>query len=261
MIGSGCILRSESSRVNVSIRGVSMATGEDLAGAYKRWLNELALRCPEFLGDTYSNPYYAFEPDDWEVGKPRVLVVGEEGFGLGGHGKEDGLEPHDIPSLQEISKQYMYEQVYLSRTEGGCSNRSAFWRRIRKMAAEDISISWTNIDKIHHRRAKGCALTAEERSRLHSLQNRILASEIDILRPAVLVFFGWYGISLQHELPEVFSGLYPAGLGDTSRWFQNVVPIEQSGRTYLFTYHPSWGSRQKDYEEKVLAAFRHAIEK
>ena len=111
---------------------------------------------------------------------------------------------------------------------------------------------------IHHSIKKGnCKLKQNERESLHSTP--ILPKEIDILRPTHVIYFGWYGISLEKELPDVFSCLYPNGLGDESLWKdEKMAKFQENGIWHIFTYHPNWGYRQKrddngkSYEDKVL---------
>lgn len=141
---------------------------------------------------------------------------------------------------------------------GKDTNHSSFWKRFRKIAKSGVCC-WTNIDKIHVLHNKACALSNADRKLLHSVKTRLLCEEISLLDPTHIVFFGWYGISLQHELPEIFSVMYPQGLKDNSVWDQNVVLIQHEGRKYIFCYHPSWGYRNTGYEDKVMDIFRTSL--
>ena len=92
------------------------------------------------------------------------------------------------------------------------------------------------------------------------IDRAILSEEIRLMDPTHIVFFGWYGISLQHELPELFERLYPGGLGDNSVWKNNVVDMEHEGRHYIFTYHPAWGARHKGYEDRVEEVVKQTLQ-
>ena len=229
--------------------------------AYSNWLDELRNKEPNLLSDAFSNPYYACIPKGWSDSEVRILIVGEEGFGLWGRGREDGVMPDDIESIQTfcwsslasyLNQELEYELYPLAYHFQ--YRHSPFWSRARKLFERGVC-AWTNIDLIHYRSDENgkCVLSDIDRARLHSLDSRILAETIDIMQPTHVVFSGWYGISLKHELPEVFQELYPNDLGDDSRWKKNVVTVPYKGIYYIFSYHPNWGIRQKNYEKRVLS--------
>ena len=238
-----------------------------LIEVYRKWAEEIKKEHPKFLEDQYSNPYYACVPNGWIDSNVRILIVGEEGFGQWGMGKSDGAEFDDIDTIQRynwslisgnlhcINKHWLYSDV-----ENDSLIKSPFWNRIRKLAEFGIC-AWTNNDLLHHlgKYSKDCRLSDEERKELHSPNCNVLRNIIEVLNPTHIVFFGWYGVSLEPELPEVFKELYPKGLGDKSKWFKNVVSITNGERVYLFTYHPSWGCRQKGYEDKVMEMFKSSL--
>ena len=96
---------------------------------------------------------------------------------------------------------------------------------------------------------------------LHQTPTAILDAEICILKPDIVVYFGWYGISLQAELPNVFQGLYPGGLKDYSQWKEEKMKvIEKDGIHHFFTYHPGWGQRVKGYEDTVLQTIAEILD-
>ena len=129
-----------------------------------------------------------------------------------------------------------------------------------KNNGSSYSITWTNLDMIHRSAKNGnCKLKKKNRKALHDTDIKILSKEIEILRPTHVIYFGWYGISLEKELPDVFTRLYPNGLGDDSQWKEGKMSkYQENGTWHIFTYHPSWGYRQKrddngkNYEDKVL---------
>ena len=232
---------------------------KELFEVYQTWENELKQSCPKLITEEFSHPYYLYIPDDWYQSTYRILIVGEEGYGE----KTFNLP---IEEAQEFNRDYLLRQLGKSKSVQYKWNGSSFWRRIRSIAqlmndnGSSYSITWTNLDMIHHSIKQGnCKLKKKERESLHSTPTKILSKEIDMLRPTHVIYFGWYGISLEKELPDVFSHLYPNGLGDNSQWKdEKMVKFQENGIWHIFTYHPSWGYRQKrddngkSYEDKVL---------
>ena len=231
-----------------------------LCKAYEQWFSDLQTHVPELLTDKYSNPYYTCIPKGWCDSNVRILIVGEEGFGYWGRGREEGIQPSNIEQGQtycwsSLASYLHYGLEYELYPNSGhfSAKRSPFWVRARKIAERGIC-AWTNIDLIHKRSDKPgqCVLDASEREKLHSIRTKILSKEIEIMKPTHVVFMGWYGTSLQHELPDIFKELYPGGLGDSSRWKNNAVLITNADIHYIFTYHPNWGIRHPGYEDHVM---------
>ena len=243
---------------------------KELLEVYQQWyeqLTELLEKCPVFRDRQYSHPYYLHIPDDWYQSTYRILIVGEEGR---------GEKPFDRP----IEEAQEFNRTYLLRQLGKSSqydrqyewNNSPFWRRIRSidelMKGKDHSITWTNLDMIHHNGTKDCALTAKERKALHDTDIKILSKEIDILQPTHVIYFGWYFISVRAELhndhSDVFKHLYTSEKRrDNSQWGKEKMTkypeYQKNGNViwHIFTYHPGWVNRQKqafkeEYEKKVL---------
>lgn len=229
-----------------------------LRALYQRYYADIKMHVPTLLGEEYSNPYYSSIPDGWfETDKPRILIVGEEGFGIWGCGKgqENPIPADDFDRIQKLNYDYLRKQL---QQDEGTLKESAFWRRFRALSPYGVCC-WTNIDKIHKLASKNCALSQKERKKLHSIGTRVLCEEIEILNPTHIVFFGWYGVSLQHELPSMFEKMYPKGLGDNSVWNKNVVAFEEDGKCYIFAYHPNWGYRNRGYEDKVIAVLKEHL--
>ena len=226
----------------------------ELFEVYQEWKNELKQSCPKLITEEFSHPYYLHIPDKWYESQYRILIVGEEG-----HGEKEFNLP--IEKAQEFNRDFLLDQI---NNEG---KHSPFWRRIWRIAESmkdkgySYSITWTNLDMIHHLDTdeRDCVLQDDERIALHSTPTKILSEEIRILEPTHVIYFGWYGISLEKELPDVFRSLYPNGLGDDSQWKdEKMAKFQENGIWHIFTYHPSWGCRQKrddngkSYEDKVL---------
>lgn len=238
-----------------------------LKSLYSSWLEEMNTLQKIMLDDMrYSNPYYACVPKGWIEAPVRILIVGEEGAGCWGRGKAEGIKSSEIANIQQfcwnsLASYLHYNLDYELYPNGEAYSviKSPFWNRARKISKFGIC-AWTNIDKLHICADKKCALTYEERIKLHSTKIRLLNGEIAALKPTHVVFFGWYGVSLKHELPDVFKELYPGDLGDNSLWKNNVVAIEKDDIHYIFCYHPNWGIRQKGYEDKVLAVLKSTLD-
>lgn len=229
----------------------------ELFDVYQKWKQELKQTCPELINEQYSHPYYLHIPDKWYESQYRILIVGEEGYG-------EKTFDTSIKKAQEFNRTYLLSQIdpdQLDKNDRYKRNGSSFWRRIRSIAelmkgnGSSYSITWTNLDMIHHLKTgdRKCVLQDDERIALHSTPTKILSEEIRILEPTHVIYFGWYGISLEKELPAVFRLLYPNGLGDDSQWKEEkMAKYQENGVWHIFTYHPGWGRKPKDYEDKVL---------
>ena len=225
-----------------------------------RFLKDIETDVPCLLEKKFSNPYFISIPESWfTTNSPRILIVGEEGFGTYGCGKQGNpheiIDCHDVESIQNLNYTFLRKQL---GKEVGDINASPFWRRFREIAKYG-ECAWSNIDKIHLLRNWNCRLSNKDRKLLHSINTRILHEEISILNPTHVVFFGWYGVSLQHELPSLFKKMYPNGLGDNSVWNKDVVAFEEDGRHYIFAYHPNWGYRNRGYEDKVISVLKEHL--
>ena len=237
-------------------------TDKALVAVYSRWLEELKQLAPELLDSSsnFSNPYYISTPAEWHSGdKPRILIVGEEGGGEWGCGKQgNSLFPDDFEAIQEYNRSYLAKQLGQIPMQGEKKNNSAFWRRVRAVSKYGVC-AWSNIDKIHRLGKSHCKLSDSERDALHSTQTQVLREELQILQPSLVVFFGWYRISLLHELPELFDVLYPNGIN--GGFLGNLERIDHDGLPFIFTYHPGWRkNKPANYEKDVLNLIRESLE-
>jgi hypothetical protein len=228
-----------------------------LLSLYDKWFNEVQKNSPDFFTNKdFSCPYYIGIPNGWFESDVRVLIVAENGFGYYGNGKDEGISPSDYKTLQSINLGELPKAV--GNPDDG---EHPFWTRARKIVDHGFPVAWTAIDKICIRRDRKSKLNDTDRERLHSVNTKILAEEIDILEPTIVIFFGWHELSLEHELPEVYGELYPNGKGDNSRWKNTVVSIEKE-RIYIFSYNPHnpyWRDKPQNYEESVIAEFEKHI--
>lgn len=234
-----------------------------LAAVYRRWLAELKQLAPELLdaGSRFSNPYYISTPAQWYSGdKPRILIVGEEGSGEWGCGKQNNaLSPDAFEAIQAYNRSYLAKQLGQLPMDGEKKNNSGFWRRMRAVSEYGVC-AWSNIDKIHRLGKSHCKLSAREQKALHSTRTQVLKEEIEVLRPDLVVFFGWWRISLKHELPELFEILYPNGIN--GGFLGNLIRIDHDGLPFIFTYHPGWRNHKPaNYEKDVLKLICESLER
>ena len=233
---------------------------QQLLEANVRFLKDIETNAAKLIGENYSNPYYISIPENWFITEsPRILIVGEEGFGRYGCGRSGNPDEvfgrYCIEAIQNLNYTFLRKQLGEDKKE---YSNSPFWRRFREIAKYG-ECAWSNIDKIHVLDDRNCSLSNTDRKLLHSINTRILHEEIQILNPTHVVFFGWYGVSLQHELPALFKKMYPNGLGDNSVWNKDVVAFEEDGRHYIFAYHPNWGYRNRGYEDKVISVLKEHL--
>ena len=191
------------------------------------------------------------------------MIVGLEGYGENGRKTADDRTKINYNDFEKIQVwNYNYLRSQLGKANIYKKNYSNFWRRFRAISEFGVCC-WSNIDKIHVRGsgAGKCKLSKTEREKLHQMDISILNEEIKILKPTHVVYFGFYGISLKNECPEVFCILYPKGLDDNSRWYKSIVPIQHKGICHIFAYHPAWvGKRKpKGYEDEVIDTVRRCI--
>jgi hypothetical protein len=236
---------------------------EKLKKLYEEWSDELLLNCSALSEKDYSNPCYVSIPEGWETAEQRIMIVGEEGYGEWGCGKAYGWDKNKPAwTLKDIAKIQDYNRWAIDKYATG---RTAFWRRFKQIKDLGLPCIWNNLDKIHFlKKRKGLKhqLTTAEEQLLHSTEIKVLQEEIDILKPTVVVFFGWYYHSLVRELPEICHMLYPKGERDDSLWKYKVYKIKKDNITYIFTYHPAWHGKNKPktYEEDVLQEVKNAIQ-
>ena len=214
----------------------------NLFKAYEKYHKEI-----ESLGfdnDIYSHPYYISLPDNWESAQARIMVVGEEGHG----------EKRINGSIEQIQKSLAEQFDYLIN-----NSHSNFWKRFRALTNLGCCV-WNNLDKVHRLSRYSCRLSNKERKLLHSTNTKILSKEIEILKPDIVIFFGWYGASIEMELPDVFKCLYPKGISNNVAWFDSKhFTVELDGTVYIFTYHPAWRRKPKDYENTILEIVKKHI--
>lgn len=256
---------------------------EALRGAYIAWFNILSKSgsaSSYLLGKDYSNPYYIGVPNDWTDAALKIMIVGKEGYGhwgCGKNGNESEGKPKycpicNIKEIQDYNLKYVRVQLGKENAEGKGlytdNSSSRFWDRIRKLREyislqqgiqkDKISFIWNNMDKIHKIPSKNggkCVLDKTERQNLHSLNCHILQEEIKITKPNVVIFFGNYWDkkdfnALRAELEGVCNQLMDEkdhwrGGYYKSKWeSEHIIWCRQKyGEReipFVFTYHPNY---------------------
>ena len=227
---------------------------------YEKWLDELRGSHPYLLeNDIYSNPSYIYVPKEWQASENKIMIVGEEGYGKWGCGKQYGWTAatpawpsssyNDIRLYHRdlILSQTKFKDVLLNCEDGDhlnateeCRNfkkwfdtlygrkplNTNFWQRIYSIynLGRNAAIIWNNLDKIFalkENNTKRCALTHTDRVNLHSVSTKLLEEEIKITRPTIVIFNGWYGTSIKAELRKIYDKFYePTPLNE---WEENRI--------------------------------------
>ncbi len=223
---------------------------KELKKLYEAWYQEVK-GFKMLNSDSYTNPCYVGIPDNWFKSKHRILIVGEETFGENGYGKECGLKPCDIEKIQNYNLNiFKRSMTPTDRLE------NPFWDRARRVASLGWPCAWTFLDKVGRKWDRRSRLDDTDRNLLHSVQTRVLAHEIRILKPTVIFFFGWIGTALKTELPEMHRNLYPGGDNDDSLWKNNFVYSCHNNMMLLFTYSPyspNWRKKPATYEDDIIS--------
>ena len=251
-----------------------------LTSVYQKWLCELRRLHPYLLEDPkYSNPYYFYVPKEWSTAKNRIMIVGKEGYGEFGCGKQYGWT-EDAPAWSPdsfndirlyhrdlILSQTKYMNIllngedvsHLSDTEdrdfavwfNTLYDRKPFntyfWRRISAIfgAGQNTAIVWNDLDKIFVIKDNNarCSLSRADRVNLHSVSTKLLEEEIKITRPTIVVFNGWYDTSIKAELKKIYDKFYDAA--PLKEWEENKVcavtdDTDYGSVKYICAYHPSF---------------------
>lgn len=165
---------------------------KNLYNTYTTWYSDLSSD-PIIADPDISLPYFIYLPDNWTKSQIRVLIVGEEGFGhIGCDRDKRETKFNIIEAVQSFNSNCLSDKTL---------NRRPFWRRINYLreSFQNACFCWTNLDKVHRLIESGskssCKLLKSQREVLHKYP--ILADEIKIIHPTHVIFFGWYGYSLE----------------------------------------------------------------
>lgn len=243
---------------------------KELIDAYKEWAKSLPDKFRETHSNCYSNLFCTGVTPKWCKSDVRILIVGEEPkWG-------SRIAQKDEYQFDMIDEEIKGIQAYCIEVEESIElkednepetivdfkwSRSPFWRRYKKIfdlgsnLNIKLSCAWTNIDKICMNKK---ALTNKVRKELHDKEVvKILHKEIEIMKPTHIIFFGWHVSSLEHE----FSELNKQWNGCKYQEIENIENYE--GKTFVLTYHPSWGvkkkgfiNKNKKYEDEVIESIK-----
>ena len=217
---------------------------QKLFDIYNQYLEELDKNYQSLRTEKYSYVYCTTAPQGWTESKNRFLIIGKEGYG---RKKRDFLTVED-----EIQCSQGFNSVFLAeRLKDSSHYNSRFWQWLRRISQYG-ACSWSNFDKIHYQRNEtkkknNCPLSKSDREMLHTLEP-IIQKEIDILKPTMVILFGWYWASMKHELPKLEETLHKM---DNHPGRYHPVVVEIDSIPFIASYHPSF--RSKAYENEVFA--------
>jgi len=223
---------------------------KELMDMYDKWYNELGkindrMFLPE-KSNQFSNPYYVDVPDNWESSPNRIMIIGEEGRGSGNkYNKEEMIKYNrDVRQAKLYGEKNGYEK-----------NITNFWIRFKKVKClfdgQSCSFIWNEIDKVHKNIGNDCVLNNTQRKYLHSTDTKILAEEIRITKPTMVIFFGWHYISLKEELPELCKLICLDEKNYITRWNnEKICSFLIDGITYILANHPNF--KKHEYEDAVI---------
>ena len=218
---------------------------EEIREVYKQYIKELTVNHNYLLDKSkFSNFFVTGVLDNWEEKPNKILIVGEEGAWKKSVNYQD-----EITACQDWVIKELYEQLY-----GKKDNKGSFWKRARKIAEtfKNASFGYANIDAINSLESSNGALVYKDRKELHLTNTKLLNEVVKIIKPTLVIFFGWHNVSLKHEFEGLYDKIYPEKHGNT-RHFRNekraIGNYFENGVNYLFTYHPSYAiSRTKLYK-------------
>ena len=246
----------------------------DILDLYEKWAKEVEeIDNGKFLGKDYSNPYYISIPDNWFESDVRIMIVGEEGYGEWGAGKQYGWregesswEFDDFKNIMDYNRIKTLVQVgakLIPDEERLCNKtRNKFWIRYYNIYKElGLPCVWNNLDKIHLRGNKNCALSKEDRKKLHSVKNKILSKEIEILKPTIVLFCGWSErkIAFENELPKDIYDKFYNDYDEYKPTKYKIYSIKNDDVHYIFSYHPHYANRIEGYEEAIIKLINEQI--
>lgn len=215
---------------------------------YSNFIKELEVKAPQLLGEEYSNIFCTGILDEWEQARNKVMIIGEEAA-WGRRTKYDD----EIKSCQEWILNFLNDQVKETKF-GFDKNNYPFWKRFRLIVEQlpkNSAFCYANIDCINNPNTNNGALTSKERAALHSTDIKILQEVVNLIKPTIVIFFGWHNKSLKHEFNSLYNKVYPEKEGNTSHFIKNGVLgcYQESNRIYILSYHPSYPiARTKQYK-------------
>lgn len=209
---------------------------------------------PEML-EAFSPPLLIKIPTEWEVVEHRILWIGQETAGWSWkvarlRADDLGWDYPDITSLGDFARHaeavealtYGYGEFNLAVNHP--ANRGLYWRYFRWMfdamlAHGRTSMVWTNVIRCSANAGKGYTpwdVSEPIRSAFLAQQHRLLAAEIEVLRPTLVIFVSGpdYEIFVRQEFQGCESvALAPFTIRQAARFSHAALPPSS-----FRTYHP-----------------------
>lgn len=229
---------------------------EQLEAHYRRF--HASARLPSALSRRASAPLLVHPHERWATSKVRLLVVGQETHTWEYEPDATGGPGSTIRTFRDFSVAadgvaamlHLYRWYGLGRRHPKLN--SPFWRGFRALDealnTEMDSALWTNLFKVNVSGSVVGNCNRAEIAKLQRAQQGLLRSEIDVLKPNVIVFFTGprYDRAIRHEFGEVeFCPFdrYPKTSISPSR----LALVRASGLPMktIRTYHPEYLQRSR----------------
>ncbi len=217
---------------------------------------EAARLLPTRLRRKASAPLLVSPRSGWTTSSTRILVIGQETNGWGGNGSSVGgsrLSSLDHFCLNESGVADMLRAYVSFDFASSYSHRnSAFWRAFRllesEVAHEGVLAMWTNLFKVDVGGSvvRGC--NEKTRKLLREAQAGVLAEEVRVLDPTVVVFFTGptYDEEIGHAFgkPEFHSLWSDRPVREAAQLISPLLP-----RLSFRMYHPNYLQRSRRWRQ------------
>jgi hypothetical protein len=233
-----------------------------LSSAYQAY-HLAAAKLPKSLRARASAPLLLSLHSKWSKCPTKLLIVGQETNGWGLNATSSGtlalntleefaLSASGVSAMISAYKTFDFARTYHNRN-------SAFWRAFRyledEVAEAPCSAMWTNLFKVDVSGSvlKNCKV--KHRRLLRAAQSGLLAEEIRLLKPQIVVFFTGphYDDELIDAFPDVtLSQLLPSrDAREAALVHSAALPV-----CSIRTYHPTYLQRSRRWSllEEVAAA-------
>lgn len=175
-------------------------------------------------------PFLTCPPKAYFTAIPRILIVGQETCGW--------ESTTDVKKQMDACLSFM-----LDRSK---SYPSPFWNIIAKIEStygfSDRSVAWSNLNRYDR---NGKPPRSSDLQYLSEL-DRLLSSEISILKPRLTIFFT--GPRFASRIDNIVPGNWKAAEGFTDR---QITEMQYNDCMFIKTYHPNYLRRSK-LESKFL---------
>lgn len=221
-----------------------------------------------------SEPFFFGLPQEFldNRNKPLIMVVGQEtnSYGeiknilIGDKNQEDRIGKSQnwvvevTRYINGLKDDYQWEN-YDGKKQSIHIKSTPFFRFLSGLA-ENYNVCWNNLDKIHYatianKIKKTVTLYSEDekylfQSKIKSTQKTLLESEIEIVKPDIVLFVTGpkYKKSMEYQIGKVFQG--------KPNTKENLIKARE--KEYYWTYHPVYLSRIK-MTDKVIEALNNLL--